>query len=377
MLKINKPSQPLIPPTDVEGIEEIATSVASAAIASDTTHAPLVNKLVPAENLPSYVDDVLNFPSLAQFPNPGEEGKIYIANDTNNTYRWSGLEYVQVGGSEIDLTPYAKKAEVNAALAEKADITYVDAEVEGLEGDLAEKASSEDLAALATEVAAKANAAAVDEALALKANAADVESALDEKQDSISDLDTIRSGAADGAVAKTTTDNLTNNGNSPVYYIEHYTPSQMTNDEKALLQQVWTDFHYNNKQPRLYYLAEGCHECLLRYVNSRLYVLAPMIGITNNNYPNGISYYCFRVDNTGVSADNVHSVRCLSLYNPNATDISFYWDTTPTSDSTKPVTSGGIKTALDAKADASSVYTKSEVDSAIAAAIGDVLDQSF
>ncbi|MDG3582056.1 tail fiber domain-containing protein [Galbibacter pacificus] len=48
--------------------------------------------------LPSYVDDVLEYSSLSAFPAVGETGKIYIAKDTNFTYRWGGSSYVQVGG---------------------------------------------------------------------------------------------------------------------------------------------------------------------------------------------------------------------------------------------------------------------------------------
>ena len=44
---------------------------------------------VPAAQLPSYVDDVLEYANLAAFPVTGEAGKIYVALDTNKTYRWS------------------------------------------------------------------------------------------------------------------------------------------------------------------------------------------------------------------------------------------------------------------------------------------------
>jgi hypothetical protein len=43
--------------------------------------------------------DVLEFANLAAFPATGESGKIYVALDTNFTYRWSGSVYVQIGGS--------------------------------------------------------------------------------------------------------------------------------------------------------------------------------------------------------------------------------------------------------------------------------------
>lgn len=52
--------------------------------------------LVPSAQLPSYVDDVLEFANLAAFPVTGESGKIYIALDTNFQYRWSGSVYVQI-----------------------------------------------------------------------------------------------------------------------------------------------------------------------------------------------------------------------------------------------------------------------------------------
>ena len=57
------------------------------------------NGKVPAHQLPSYVDDVLEFGSVSSFPNTGEEGKIYVALDTNLTYRWSGSTYVEVSPS--------------------------------------------------------------------------------------------------------------------------------------------------------------------------------------------------------------------------------------------------------------------------------------
>jgi hypothetical protein len=70
------------------------------------TVAQLVEGLVPSSQLPSYVDDVLEFPALANFPATGETGKIYIAiNDgdspSNPTrqYRWSGTAYVMIPSS--------------------------------------------------------------------------------------------------------------------------------------------------------------------------------------------------------------------------------------------------------------------------------------
>lgn len=56
---------------------------------------------VPAAQLPSYVDDVLEFANLAAFPGTGETGKIYVALDTNKTYRWTGSIYVEVSPGDV------------------------------------------------------------------------------------------------------------------------------------------------------------------------------------------------------------------------------------------------------------------------------------
>ena len=54
---------------------------------------------VPSSQLPSFVDDVLEYDKQSSFPTTGEAGKIYIAQDTNKTYRWSGSAYVEISAS--------------------------------------------------------------------------------------------------------------------------------------------------------------------------------------------------------------------------------------------------------------------------------------
>lgn len=54
---------------------------------------------VPAAQLPSYIDDVLEFSTKAQFPQIGETGKIYVSKDTNLTYRWTGTQYLEISQS--------------------------------------------------------------------------------------------------------------------------------------------------------------------------------------------------------------------------------------------------------------------------------------
>jgi hypothetical protein len=67
--------------------------------------ADLVNGKVPAIQLPSFVDDVVehptyeDFPGVGTTPGSGEQGKIYVALDTSLIYRWSGTQYVIISAS--------------------------------------------------------------------------------------------------------------------------------------------------------------------------------------------------------------------------------------------------------------------------------------
>lgn len=54
---------------------------------------------IPQANLPSYVDDVLEYNGVSAFPDTGETGKIYVDTATNKTYRWGGSSYVEISAS--------------------------------------------------------------------------------------------------------------------------------------------------------------------------------------------------------------------------------------------------------------------------------------
>lgn len=66
---------------------------------------------IPEAQLPSYVDDILDFSTRNSFPPSGESGKIYVATDTNKSWRWSGSTYVEISSSlalgETSSTAYA------------------------------------------------------------------------------------------------------------------------------------------------------------------------------------------------------------------------------------------------------------------------------
>ena len=95
--------------------------------------APLgADSKVPAAYLPSYVDDVLEYANTAGFPAIGETAKIYVALDTNKTYRWSGSAYVEISaspGTTDALTEGAKNlyfttARARAALSATGAVSY-------------------------------------------------------------------------------------------------------------------------------------------------------------------------------------------------------------------------------------------------------------
>lgn len=69
--------------------------------------ADLVDGQVPAAQLPSYVDDVLEFNAATELPQPGEKGKIYITTTDNKQFRWGGTAYVEIDNTQLgNYVPY-------------------------------------------------------------------------------------------------------------------------------------------------------------------------------------------------------------------------------------------------------------------------------
>lgn len=77
---------------------------------------------VPADQLPSYVDDVLEFASKTNFPSKGEKGKIYVDLSTENIFRWSGSAYVEIAPSLITQADIKKLQGIEDG-AEKNNVT--------------------------------------------------------------------------------------------------------------------------------------------------------------------------------------------------------------------------------------------------------------
>lgn len=91
---------------------------------------------IPTSQLPSYVSDVVEAENKEAFPSEGEASKIYVAKDTNKTYRWSGSQYVEISASialgETSETAYAgDKGKQNAE-----NITTLQGKVSTIEGTI-------------------------------------------------------------------------------------------------------------------------------------------------------------------------------------------------------------------------------------------------
>lgn len=61
-----------------------------------SVNASAISGIIAAANLPSYVDDVLEYAGTSKFPSTGESGKIYTDTTTNKIYRWGGSSYVVI-----------------------------------------------------------------------------------------------------------------------------------------------------------------------------------------------------------------------------------------------------------------------------------------
>lgn len=120
---------------------------------------------IPSAQLPSYVDDVVEYANLAAFPGTGSSGILYIALDTNKQYRWAGSTYQQITSGTVDSV--AGKTGVitldtndinglSTALSGKAASTHshVIGDITGLQTALDAKASASSVTTLSTNVGA-------------------------------------------------------------------------------------------------------------------------------------------------------------------------------------------------------------------------------
>jgi hypothetical protein len=134
----------------IEGLAQSAVDTADAALTVASTNQPLSEKgqidgyasldsngKVPAGQLPSFVDDVLEFADLASFPAEGEGGKIYVAIDSSKAYRWSGSVYTEISPSEVN----SVNGQTGTVVLDKSDVGL--SEVDNTSDDTKNSATAE------------------------------------------------------------------------------------------------------------------------------------------------------------------------------------------------------------------------------------------
>ena len=111
-------------------LDQIATNQTdiadiNASVGQPNGIAPLDSSgLVPAVNLPAYVDDIIEVADYASLLLlTGETGKIYITLDDNKQYRWSGSTWVELNPAQSSVEIYADRATFPAT--GQADIIYI------------------------------------------------------------------------------------------------------------------------------------------------------------------------------------------------------------------------------------------------------------
>lgn len=97
---------------------------------------------VASAQLPSFVDDVLEFADLASFPVTGESGKIYVALNNGKQYRWGGSAYAEISASP-GTTDEVTEGATNLYFTNTRADTRADGRITALVGD-----TDTDLAAL-------------------------------------------------------------------------------------------------------------------------------------------------------------------------------------------------------------------------------------
>jgi hypothetical protein len=177
----------------IEGLPSATASgqpVAFQQIGANDGVAPLNGSgKIDAQYLPSYVDDVEEYAALANFPVAGESGKIYVALDTNKTYRWSGSQYIEISPSEVN----SVNGQSGIVVLDSDDISEGSSNLYFTEARAKSAAVSDAIVDGVTDVAPSQN--AVHDALALKYDAADFDADWDARL-SQKDTDDLSEGAS-------------------------------------------------------------------------------------------------------------------------------------------------------------------------------------
>lgn len=184
---------------------------------------------IPASQIPGGFDNIEEYDNLAAFPTTGEDGKIYVAKDTNLTYRWTGSQYVEISPSlalgETATTAYrgdrGKVAYTHSQVSGNSTIHHTHANKELLD---TYKQTEADLANAVSKVHEHGNKSVLDGITSDKVNS------WDGKEDAFEILPTTKGGTGTNAASKsaltsTLINSLSTESSTPVdadYYVSQH-----------------------------------------------------------------------------------------------------------------------------------------------------------
>ena len=191
---------------------------------------------IPASQIPGGFDNIEEYDNLAAFPTTGEEGKIYVAKDTNLTYRWTGSQYVEISPSlalgETATTAYrgdrGKVAYDHSQVSGNSTIHHTHANKELLD---TYKQTEADLANAVSKVHEHGNKSVLDGITSDKVNS------WDGKEDAFNVLPTTKGGTGTNAASKsaltsTLINSLSTESSTPSdadYYVSQHAKGGTTN----------------------------------------------------------------------------------------------------------------------------------------------------
>lgn len=309
---------------------------------------------IPASQIPGGFDNIEEYDNLAAFPTTGEEGKIYVAKDTNLTYRWTGSQYVEISPSlalgETATTAYrgdrGKIAYDHSQVSGNSTIHHTHANKELLDSYTQTEA---DLANAVSKVHEHGNKSVLDGITSDKVNS------WDGKEDAFNVLPTTKGGTGTNAASKSALtssliNSLSTESSTPVdadYYVSQHQNGGTSNTSfvRRPVSSLWT-------------YIKGKIESVLGLTKSNYAGKAATAGTADkavaDKSGNDIeTTYATKSELSTHTSDTTVHITAAERTAWNAKQSALTFDTTPKAGSTNPVTSGGIKTALDLKANAS------------------------
>lgn len=286
---------------------------------------------IPASQIPGGFDNIEEYDNLAAFPTTGEEGKIYVAKDTNLTYRWTGSQYVEISPSlalgETATTAYrgdrGKVAYDHSQVSGNSTIHHTHANKELLDSYTQTEA---DLANAVAKVHEHGNKDVLD------GITSDKVTSWDGKEDAFDVLPTTKGGTGSNTAAGARTN------------LSVYSKSEIDSLMSDRVEIV-TELPATGKSGIIYYVGptgSGADKYDEYIWTGSAFLKVGEHSLDLSNYvTNAIN----ALDVSSVGGDGKY-ISEISETDGKISATATTMDATPTENSTKAVTSGGIKTAL-------------------------------